>query len=200
MDFKPRALAILTSVVVMLVLLAYSVNITAGSHGLYTKLGSPEGVDAEAVTQELMRFIGGKGEVPALFNEAERSHLEDVKTVFQLGNTILFLSILYLAILAFASLRSYAAASSLVRGARWGAWAAIAVVLLAAMVPWDTFFTAFHKLFFPQGNWQFPLDSMLIQLYPEQFWMYAGLNVGLLVAVFAILLLAGCRMLETRQT
>lgn len=44
----------------------------------------------------------------------------------------------------------------------------------------EPFFIAFHKIFFPQGNWSFPTDSILIQLYPEQFWVNAFIILTLL--------------------
>ncbi|MDQ3098397.1 MAG: DUF1461 domain-containing protein [bacterium] len=39
-------------------------------------------------------------------------------------------------------------------------------------------FTLFHQTLFPQGNWAFPSDSILIQLYPEQFWRFSALLIA----------------------
>lgn len=38
---------------------------------------------------------------------------------------------------------------------------------------WRNFFTWFHQIFFPQGNWSFPTDSLLITFFPEIFWQSA---------------------------
>lgn len=54
----------------------------------------------------------------------------------------------------------------------------VPAVLLAAMLAigvwaladFDGFFTWFHGVFFPQGGWVFPYDSLLICMYPEAFW------------------------------
>jgi integral membrane protein (TIGR01906 family) len=35
---------------------------------------------------------------------------------------------------------------------------------------WEHVFVGFHQLFFPQGNWAFPAESTVIQLFPEVFW------------------------------
>ena len=56
--------------------------------------------------------------------------------------------------------------------------AAPAVLLLAmmaagvwAIVDFPAFFTAFHGFLFPQGNWTFPADSLLITTLPTMFWV-----------------------------
>ena len=70
----------------------------------------------------------------------------------------------------------------------------IVVVAFAALGIWaavnfDSFFRTFHQLFFSQGNWEFPYDSLLICSLPTEFWMGMGvvwLLVTLFAAVFAI--------------
>ena len=74
----------------------------------------------------------------------------------------------------------------------------IGLVGLFALFGWDTAFDVFHEIFFPQGNWQFPHDSALIQMFPVQFfisatWIMVGSAVvfavvGLVSAVIVTLL------------
>ena len=58
--------------------------------------------------------------------------------------------------------------------------AGIAVIavfaLLAAWVVADFngFFAAFHSLFFANGTWTFSYDSLLITMYPPEFWIGMG--------------------------
>ena len=72
-------------------------------------------------------------------------------------------------------------------------------VLLAAMIglavwaaaDFHGFFAAFHGLLFPQGNWTFPFDSLLICMLPTGFWigmaiMWVVVTVGLSVASIVI--------------
>ena len=69
-----------------------------------------------------------------------------------------------------------------------GAIASIVSVVLAALaaaVNFDAFFSTFHGLFFRAGTWTFPADSLLIQTFPERFWMTAGAALGILVALGA---------------
>ncbi len=56
-----------------------------------------------------------------------------------------------------------------------------------AAVDFNGLFTMFHQLFFSQGNWQFPYDSLLICALPTEFWMGMGV-VWLVVSLIASLL------------
>ena len=60
-----------------------------------------------------------------------------------------------------------------------GAAVSAVFVLLAAaaaVLDFSAFFTAFHGLFFEAGTWTFPYDSLLIRLFPESFWVAAGVG------------------------
>ena len=67
---------------------------------------------------------------------------------------------------------------SLSRALHWSsALLALGLVALAvyAFLDFNSFFTAFHKIFFPQGNWTFSASSLLITMYPEGFWVGMGI-------------------------
>lgn len=74
--------------------------------------------------------------------------------------------------------------------------AAIVLVLFVALGVWaavdfNGLFTVFHNLFFSQGNWTFPYDSLLICALPTQFWMgMAGvwLAVSIVAAITSLLI------------
>jgi hypothetical protein len=38
----------------------------------------------------------------------------------------------------------------------------------------------FHRILFPGGNFSFPADSLLIQLYPYAFWQLSAGALGVL--------------------
>jgi len=63
----------------------------------------------------------------------------------------------------------------------------------AALIDFDTFFAYFHKPLFYGDTWLFSADELLVQLFPEPFWMASGgLLAGLtLSAAGALFLLAG---------
>ncbi|MBW3019082.1 DUF1461 domain-containing protein, partial [Candidatus Woesearchaeota archaeon] len=66
------------------------------------------------------------------------------------------------------------------------------MLVVCAIIPFNSVFTAMHHILFPQGNWQFPADSMLIQYYPSGFWNEYYLIAGFIIVMLAVLfMLAG---------
>jgi integral membrane protein (TIGR01906 family) len=67
----------------------------------------------------------------------------------------------------------------LVRGAvATAAVAALAVV--AMLLRFDVVLLAFHKLLFEGESWHFRDSDTLIRVYPEEFWSWTGLAIGVL--------------------
>lgn len=67
----------------------------------------------------------------------------------------------------------------------------VVFVVLGALaaIDFDRFFGWFHQVFFSQGNWTFPYDSLLICSLPTAFWVGMGviwLVVALLVSILSI--------------
>ncbi len=72
-----------------------------------------------------------------------------------------------------------------------GAGGGIIVVLIGlgawALVDFYGFFAAFHSLFFSSGTWTFSADSLLITMYPLDFWMGMGVVWLAVTGVLSIL-------------
>ena len=66
----------------------------------------------------------------------------------------------------------------------------IAAIGLFAVVAFDSFFIAFHGIFFEGDTWLFNYSDSLIQFYPELFWMRASYGIALFVMFGAILFTA----------
>lgn len=119
----------------------------------------------------------------------EVSHMVDVKEVVWLA-MLVGIGLLLLTVIFALMLRSWRP-GSFARGVFAGAWAMIAVLIalaVLAIIDWRMFFTEFHNLFF-DGNWAFPEDYTLIRLYPNQFWIDAGIWLGALVLLFSVVAL-----------
>lgn len=57
--------------------------------------------------------------------------------------------------------------------------AMVVIGLFAALALWvivdfNGFFTVLHSLFFAEGSWTFDVDSLLIRMYPTNFWIGMG--------------------------
>ena len=71
----------------------------------------------------------------------------------------------------------------------------ILIVAFAWMGTWafldfGSFFSAFHGVFFPQGNWTFSSESLLICMYPTGFWMGMGVLWLATTLIASIIVLA----------
>jgi hypothetical protein len=58
-----------------------------------------------------------------------------------------------------------------------------------ALIDFDSLFTQLHGLFFANGTWLFPADSLLITLFPESFWMGMGIT-WVVVSIVACLIVS----------
>ncbi|MEQ4518902.1 TIGR01906 family membrane protein [Pseudarthrobacter sp. B907] len=134
---------------------------------------------------ELVNRAGDK-----LFKDGEVSHMADVKLVilsaFGAGALLVLFSlvaILYLRRRSTGGVR---------RGLFAGSIATLVVIIglgVLAVLGWEQFFTEFHRVFFANGTWTFSLQDTLIRLFPGQFWVDAGIVIGALVLLAALLTL-----------
>ena len=136
-------------------------------------------------TEQLQNALYSSNEVYSLDDEAI-SHLDDVYNVAHIAFIVLGV-IVILAIAATAHVVFYR---------RWrGAWSIFAfaggglLVLfialgIAAAVDFTSFFATFHSFFFTEGSWVFSIDSLLICMLPQGFWIGMG---GVWLAVTVLL-------------
>lgn len=121
----------------------------------------------------------------AVFNERERSHLQDVRSVFIGFGLVVLVSALILVAIRLVA-----------RGAPWFRRAigygavvlAVGVVVggVISVVAFDQAFETFHELFFAGGTYTFdPLTDRLVQLFPIQFWEETSLALGLVIVIVA---------------
>lgn len=126
----------------------------------------------------------------AAFLPTEVEHMTDVKRVILYSLTFAGV-MLVAALLSARTLPSKvpgAVRSSLFNGS-WLTLVLIVVLGTSGLLGWESFFTTFHEVFFPQGNWQFRMSDTLIRLYPPQFWVDAALAAGIIVLLITFMLL-----------
>ncbi len=141
----------------------------------YHSLKNPEAIEP---TKQLFKYFEGRAEMPEIFNAEERSHLADVKHVL---NYAYYLLEFFAIVLIFCMMDNWK------KIIKYGTLLLLALLLFAYFIPFEAFFTYFHKIVFPQGNWQFPADSTLIQFYPGTFFaLYAiAIAVNSLIAALS---------------
>lgn len=114
---------------------------------------------AKAITPKLIDYFRGKGEMPSEFGIKEASHLKDVKFVFHF--------LLYFMIMCFLFLVFNSGKKSVL----YGSVIALIIPLILYLIPFDFLFNSFHHIFFETGTWVFDESSVLIQMYPFEFFL-----------------------------
>lgn len=63
------------------------------------------------------------------------------------------------------------------------------VLMTAFVINFDVSFVIFHKIFFPNGNWQFdPEFDPIINILPQEFFFHAALLILILIAISSLVL------------
>jgi integral membrane protein (TIGR01906 family) len=123
------------------------------------------GVGIEA----LQRLEGSGG---PLFNKRELRHMADAKKVAQGAFTFhRVCAVLVLGAVLYQT--RYGPRGECARRLAQGTGLTIvlvALLLITAVVNFNWFFTAFHRVFFEGDTWLFPYTDTLIQLFPLPFW------------------------------
>lgn len=134
------------------------------------------------------------------FNDEAVSHLIDVRDVVLAGRwATLVAAVLLLAVGLYVV--STGRSTELKAGLKWGGLLLVGTVgvsLLAGLLDFDSFFAAFHGVFFQPGTWTFPADSLLILVFPSGFWVLAGAITGVVTATFGVTLVLIGRSLLVR--
>lgn len=125
-----------------------------------------------------------------VFLTEEIAHMQDVKFLISL----LYLIAIVMGIIAviFMLLLSRSGAVGVRPGLFWGSLVTLlgfAALGVLGALDFDAFFTGFHQVFFDAGTWQFYVDDALIRLFPQTFWVDAGIAAAAIVLIVAITLL-----------
>ncbi len=137
--------------------------------------------------KQVFGFLQNEGELQEGFTPAEISHLGDVKQVMKYAEYVFYALLLIVTITLTYCRRDKELVLKLLG---YGGKTTLLVMLLIFLISFFFFnelFTLFHLLFFPQGNWLFPADSMLIQIFPTDFFITISRNIFLLTLSWGIL-------------
>jgi integral membrane protein (TIGR01906 family) len=150
------------------------------------------------VAEQVRHFVaeGDPDSLPATvdgrpgFDSAAISHLRDVRHVIDRAGVLT--GVLAALVAAWLGLQIARRRFERISAALlWGAGLSMGIVLaggLAGFMDFGGLFTWFHGLFFSAGTWLFSADSLLIEVFPGEFWIAAGASWGALIAVGGVLL------------
>lgn len=130
------------------------------------------------------------------------SHLDDVFGVVSAACIwLIVIAILVVAACAHVAIRvSRLALGGVLLAAGVGVLTAFALLAAWVAVDFNGFFAMFHSLFFAAGSWTFSYDSLLITMYPSEFWIGMG-AVWLIVTVALSILsiIVGSKLRKARK-
>lgn len=179
----------------------------SGMHSQSSEAGLTQSQTLRLAEQVRLFVTTGRGQLPSTvdgrpaFDASAVAHLADVGSALRFSAGMVWLLVSAFAAVGVLSVRR--------REARWlgtamgfagyALLAGVSMLALVALIDFDSFFSAFHVLFFRAGTWTFPYDSLLIRLFPEPFWTWMGAAWAVLsVSVGVAYVLLG-RRLDSRN-
>jgi uncharacterized membrane protein len=158
------------------------------------------------VTENLFRYFQNQEQL-RYFSDEEKNHLADVKVLIGIGYALYALAIIVAVFCVGLIFRRNLGKRHMFHYANAGrdffshlslasliTLAGVALFFLVGLLfGFDGLFTAFHQVFFPQGNWSFPEYYPLIVLFPGRFFEDISMQIGL-----RILLVSGAAFVISR--
>lgn len=166
--------------------------------------------NAASLHEKVFDFIEGKSDVlPNVFNEREKKHLWDVRLAVKASKTIFYaLLILFFVLMSAALIILKIKKYALAFAGKVLAFGGFLTLLLSAFLflslsyDFSGTFEGFHKLFFKSGTYLFnPEKEVIVNLYPEKFFMDLGVRIskGVILSAAAIMLLGAFLLLKPKR-
>lgn len=140
-----------------------------------------------AAQQNAISYLNGEEPLQGNYAPAEIAHMKDVRSLFQNVNILLVILLAAVAIQGFSLKKQKEKLQKAFLYSGIITFSAMVFILAAAFLSFNTSFIVFHQIFFPQGNWQFPGESLLIQTFPQEFFISMGIKIFSLALVFGII-------------
>ncbi|MFH1181703.1 MAG: DUF1461 domain-containing protein [Candidatus Woesearchaeota archaeon] len=178
-----KAKPILISAVVSLTLLFFLGNFYVSVHRL----------NFSGDSGNIVAYVRGDSALTTVLLPDEISHLEDVKSLVSKLFILFYLAAACSAILLiYIFLQSRKDFVNALLYTSISVFAAC-IILCLLSVNFSPFFTAFHRIFFPGGNWTFPEGTKLITLFSEEFFrrFFAKLLFYMAIQSVTIVLIIG---------
>ncbi|MEK6900373.1 MAG: DUF1461 domain-containing protein [Nanoarchaeota archaeon] len=146
--------------------------------------------DLDSAQQNVFDFLADKAELRQGFTADEASHLVDVKKLMDKID-IFFYALLFLLTIAWTyHKKDKESITQFFKYGGIGTASSISFILVALSFFFNYTFTFFHLIFFPQGNWVFPAESLLIQTFPWTFFFSIARNIFLLSLFLGIIFIS----------
>ena len=166
---------------------------STGFHGSLIKryLDNPNYLE---IDKNVTRYITGlEAKLNTDFDENEKSHMADVRKLVLFEEFVFIALLIWFFILAYKrkiNLNQFKKAALIVF--------LIALLSLISSLFFNRFFELFHLIVFPQGNWQFSSNSLMIQVYQQPFFQEFFVRVIMVTFIFSSLLVLLIKSIEKK--
>jgi len=142
-------------------------------------------IDRDAMPPQSCILVTDAEELCYLYNEREVQHMVDVQRIIQdlLALVLPSCAVILLGGFTVWWRKEWRVALMAFRHTNILILSLILVCMISATVAWDTFFTAFHSLFFEGDSWLFYYWDTLIRLFPESFWYTSTIILSVLIVL-----------------
>lgn len=173
----------------------------------YNVYGEFPDKDIDKINSEILLYLKDKKDdfSKELFSQKEIEHFKDVRLLIQKINIfyylILIISILLIIILFLLNKRHFLKNFSLILFFS-GLLTLFTVIILLILVKlnFDSVFTIFHHIFFPQGGWLFSSSDNIIKLYPSEIFNDMAKNIFISIIFYGnILIGVGILLFKTKN-
>jgi uncharacterized membrane protein len=151
--------------------------------------------------RNVTRFVTGfDNSLDVPFDYNEKSHLNDVRKLIIIEEIIFVISLISLFVLILTRQINFLSSIKICAIII----IAILMILFLLMPYFDNLFIAFHKIFFPQGNWMFASGSLMIETYNqvffEKFFVYTfAISAFIIILSYIILEIIKNIIIVTRK-
>jgi len=141
----------------------------------------------DANQESTIDYLQNNRELSLNYTIMEVSHLEDVKGVIKISDYLFYFSLLVLTLILTFYRKKKEETKKLLFYGGITTVIMLGMILLFLLLSFHSAFTVFHNLFFPQGNWQFASDSLLIQTFPLGFFIGMSYKIFVQSLIYGII-------------
>jgi len=146
------------------------------------------------ITTNIMKYFRSNAELE-YFTNTEKNHMSDVKSLINIMQVVYYCAAVISIILFFYCYYTFKKEGVkfiriITKSVLYSSIAAIIFLVslfVMSVFYFNLLFMMFHLIFFPQGNWMFDSSSLLITLFPEQFFFDIALRIFIYALFQAII-------------
>jgi len=139
--------------------------------------------------QNAINFLDNKEDLISDYTNNEKSHMQDVKKLIQKINYFFYLLLLIITLILTSYKRNKVQIIKLLKFGGITAFISLLIILLFILFSFNKSFIIFHEIFFSQGNWQFPFNSLLIQTFPLTFFITISKKIFLTSLIASLIII-----------